>query len=62
MPAFTNVFSQDLGPIKEEEDCLSDRALELGIRRYVKAAEGNMEFSMVALATNVHEEAIVNGH
>lgn len=47
--------------MSEDEDCLSEKCLELGIRRYVKAAEGNMEFSMVALATNPRVEA-VNGH
>ena len=53
---------QDLGPINEDEDCLSETALELGIRRYVKAAEGNMEFSMVALATDPGAGEAVNGH
>lgn len=30
---------------------LSERALELGVSRFVKEAEGNLEFSIVALAT-----------
>lgn len=41
----------DRGFLGENEDVLSDRALSAGIRRFVKAAEGNLEFSMVALAT-----------
>ncbi|KXL45724.1 hypothetical protein M433DRAFT_149533 [Acidomyces richmondensis BFW] len=41
----------DRGLLDENEDVVSDRALNAGIRRFVKAAEGNLEFSMVALAT-----------
>ena len=41
----------DRGVLSEEDDCLSEKALELGPRKFVKAAEGSMEFSMVALAT-----------
>lgn len=53
---------QDLGAISEDEDCLSDKALELGIRRFVKEAQGNMEFSMVALATRPESGTMTNGH
>lgn len=41
----------DRGVLSEDEDVMSEKALDMGIRRYVKAAEGNMDFSMVALAT-----------
>jgi ubiquitin carboxyl-terminal hydrolase L3 len=41
----------DLGPLGEDEDVMSEKALDAGIRRYVKAADGNMEFSMIALST-----------
>lgn len=47
----------DRGVLEEGEDCLSEKALEMGIRRFVKAAEGNLEFSMVALATMPADEA-----
>lgn len=40
---------------------MSEHALNVGIRRYVKAAEGNMEFSMVALAARPDEDATANG-
>lgn len=30
---------------------LSERAIELGVKKYVDLAEGNLEFSIVALAT-----------
>lgn len=49
------------GMLGEEDDCLSEKALEQGIRRYVKAAEGNMEFSMVALATRPEWEIEEDG-
>ena len=39
------------GKLGDDEDCLSEKAIEIGAGRYVKAAEGNLEFSMVALAT-----------
>ena len=41
------------GKLGEDEDCLSDKAIEIGAGRYVQCgvAEGNVEFSMVALAT-----------
>ena len=37
--------------LSDDEDVMSKKALDAGIRRFVKAAEGNLEFSMVALAT-----------
>jgi ubiquitin carboxyl-terminal hydrolase L3 len=39
----------DLGELKDEDDCLSEKALALGVGRYVEKAEGNMEFSIIAL-------------
>lgn len=41
----------DRGALDESEDMLSARAIELGVGRFVKMAEGNIEFSIVALAT-----------
>lgn len=41
----------DRGVLSEDEDCLSERALEIGVKRHIKAAQGNIEYSMVALAT-----------
>ena len=38
------------GKLGENDDCLSEKAIELGAGRYVKVAEGNLGFSMVALA------------
>lgn len=40
----------DLGELSEEDDCLSPKALEIGVGRYVEKAEGNMEFSIIALS------------
>ena len=40
----------DLGELGEDEDVLSERALERSVRRFTKAAEGSLEFSIVALA------------
>ena len=51
----------DRGALSEEEDCLSDKALEIGVRRFVKAAEGNVEFSIVALAAQPEDEQLANG-
>ena len=41
----------DRGALNDSEDMLSERALALGVRRFVDAAKGNIEFSLVALAT-----------
>ena len=48
--------------LNEDDDCLSEKALELGVRKFVNAAEGNMEFSIVALATNPEASEGLNGH
>lgn len=40
----------DRGELGDGEDLLSDRALDLGVRRFLKHAAGNLEFSLVALA------------
>ena len=53
---------QDRGALSEDEDCLSDKALEIGIRKFVRMADGNLEFSMVALATRPESEETPNGH
>jgi ubiquitin carboxyl-terminal hydrolase L3 len=42
----------DHGLLPADGDLLSDKALDMGIRKYVKLAEGSIEYSMVALATN----------
>lgn len=42
----------DHGKLPEDGDLLSEKALDMGIRKYVKMADGNIEYSMVALATN----------
>lgn len=42
----------DRGMLDEGEDGLSEKALEMGVRRFVKAAQGSLEFSVVALATS----------
>jgi ubiquitin carboxyl-terminal hydrolase L3 len=47
----------DLGEL-QDDDCLSERALELGIGRYIKVADGNMEFSIISLSERAEE---VNG-
>lgn len=41
----------DRGVLADDEDCLTKKALEMGIRRFVDAAQGNLEFSMIALAS-----------
>ncbi|KXT05086.1 hypothetical protein AC578_7550 [Pseudocercospora eumusae] len=46
----------DRGPLDESDDMLSEKALELGVGRFVKLAEGNLEFSIVALATRPKDE------
>ncbi|CAK3915949.1 Ubiquitin carboxyl-terminal hydrolase isozyme L3 [Lecanosticta acicola] len=46
------------GPLDESEDMLSDKALDLGIRKYLREAveDGNLELSIVALSTRIGEE------
>lgn len=46
----------DRGQLADGESVLDEKALDAGIRRFVKAAEGNMEFSMIALATKPKDE------
>lgn len=45
----------DHGLLPKDGDLLSEKALEMGIRKYLKLAEGSVEYSMVALATNSNE-------
>lgn len=39
----------DLGEMAEGEDCLSEKALQMGVGRFVEKAEGNVEMSVIAL-------------
>lgn len=41
----------DHGVLPEGEDMLGEKALEMGVRKYLKLADGSVEYSMVALAT-----------
>ncbi|KAF4968942.1 hypothetical protein FSARC_3706 [Fusarium sarcochroum] len=41
----------DRGMLDEGEDLLSDKALEATVRKFTKVADGNLEFSIIALAT-----------
>jgi ubiquitin carboxyl-terminal hydrolase L3 len=40
----------DRGQMQEGEDMLSEAALERGVRRFMRNADGNLEFSVLALA------------
>ncbi|KJK89293.1 hypothetical protein H633G_06849 [Metarhizium anisopliae BRIP 53284] len=40
----------DRGALASDDDMLSERALEQGVRRFMKFGEGNVNFSIVALA------------
>ncbi|KAK4495653.1 hypothetical protein PRZ48_012921 [Zasmidium cellare] len=52
----------DHGPLGEDGDVLSEKALELGVRKFQREAQGNLEFSIVALATRPGGgDASVNG-
>lgn len=52
----------DRGALDESEDVLSEKALELGVRRFQREAQGNLEFSIVALTSRPGGgEASVNG-
>jgi ubiquitin carboxyl-terminal hydrolase L3 len=42
----------DHGKLPEGDDLMSEKALEMGVGRYMKLADGSIEYSMVALATN----------
>ncbi|KAK5139583.1 hypothetical protein LTR32_007349 [Rachicladosporium monterosium] len=46
----------DRGAMGLGEDVMSEKALEAGITRFVKAAEGNMEMSMIALCTKPEDD------
>lgn len=41
----------DHGKLPEGADMLSEKVLEMGVKKYLKLAEGSVEYSMVALAT-----------
>ncbi|KAG9256319.1 ubiquitin hydrolase L3 [Emericellopsis atlantica] len=45
----------DRGALPEDADLLSDEALDKGVRRFLNHANGNLEFSIVALATRGEE-------
>ncbi|RFU74466.1 ubiquitin carboxyl-terminal hydrolase, family 1 [Trichoderma arundinaceum] len=40
----------DRGPMREGDDVLSDGALDLAVRKFLNAGDGNLNFSIVALA------------
>lgn len=42
----------DHGKLPEGDDLMSEKALEMGVGRYMKMADGSIEYSMVALATD----------
>jgi ubiquitin carboxyl-terminal hydrolase L3 len=42
----------DHGLLPEGDDIMSEKALEMGVGKYIKLADGSIEYSMVALATN----------
>lgn len=42
----------DHGKLPEGDDLMSEKALEMGVGRYIKMADGSIEYSMVALATS----------
>ncbi|KHN97772.1 ubiquitin hydrolase L3 [Metarhizium album ARSEF 1941] len=42
----------DRGPLADGDDMLSEGALEQGVKRFIKMGEGNVNFSIVALAKN----------
>ncbi|KAF4984291.1 hypothetical protein FZEAL_503 [Fusarium zealandicum] len=41
----------DRGTLADDEDILSDKALDATVRRFTKVADGNLEFSIIALST-----------
>ncbi|KAM0439570.1 hypothetical protein ACHAPT_000662 [Fusarium lateritium] len=41
----------DRGVLADDEDLLSDKALEATVKKFTKVAEGNLEFSIIALST-----------
>ncbi|KAF5023498.1 hypothetical protein F66182_4449 [Fusarium sp. NRRL 66182] len=46
----------DRGALDEGDDLLSDKALEATVKRFTKVADGNLEFSIIALATIPDDE------
>ncbi|KAJ3543460.1 hypothetical protein NM208_g3569 [Fusarium decemcellulare] len=46
----------DRGTLADDEDLLSDKALEATVKKFTKVADGNLEFSIIALATVPDEE------
>ncbi|KAF2724575.1 cysteine proteinase [Polychaeton citri CBS 116435] len=45
----------DLGALDEGDDMLSENALSAGIRKFTSEADGNAEFSIIALAPKVED-------
>lgn len=45
----------DHGPLPEDGDLMSEKALDMGVGRYLKMADGSIEYSMVALATEAED-------
>ena len=46
----------DRGLLEEGEDCLGEKPLELGVRRFVRQAQEGVEFGIVAVATKPEGE------
>lgn len=46
----------DRGVLADDEDLLGEKAVAMGIGRFLKAAEGCIEYSMIALATRPDED------
>lgn len=46
----------DRGALDESEDMLSERAIELGVGKYVKMSDGNLEFSIIAMCSRPEDE------
>ncbi|KAF4988116.1 hypothetical protein FDECE_15185 [Fusarium decemcellulare] len=46
----------DRGTLADDEDLLSDKALEATVKKFTKVADGNLEFSIIALATVPDDE------
>ncbi|KAJ1556068.1 hypothetical protein HK405_007657 [Cladochytrium tenue] len=44
----------ECGWLKDDDDALSDRALAMGVGRFLERAGGNVNFSLVALAKNAN--------
>ncbi|KZZ94937.1 ubiquitin hydrolase L3 [Moelleriella libera RCEF 2490] len=48
----------DRGLLAEDDDMLSANSLDQGVKRFMKFADGNLNFSVVALATRGHDDQI----